>query len=1015
VSDAAGREDLSHLRPAVRGVLGLVAVAVVLGWSVGASVDTSQILTAGIVTVLAVTARIADLRRRGPALDPALIFVGALVLLVDGTLAVWGSALVGLAGLLVAEPWVRTLATTAGMTLASSAAASARLLADAVVTDQPTVGSAGLGPLAAEPIGIVSTLVVVVVLALAWEAVRWVSAWLDRRARTDAWRARSEGRWLLDATLACGAALAAITWAVYPPVVLVLIVPMLAVVRVVEQAAGGPTTTAGRDSLTGLATPGVLRAALAEELARAARFERPVAVVVIRVDDLARVHALRGDAIADEVMRHISDLTGAAARDYDVVARLGDDALALVLPEAPLSGAVGVAARVRGRVAETPLVLPDTTIATTVSVGVASFPSEATTREGLLTEAEMAAEYAALAGGDRVQPAADLPPGFRASPRAMTIPTAPSRPPPAPEPLAPDRLVRAAPEPLADARPRTDRLLLAVTAAALVATVVGVAVVRDPVDWAPSLLLAGLAVVAGGFADSIHGRASASWSMVPLVALAVLPETAPGGVALAAVVTGAGGGALSGVRARQAAFNSAVLVLSTLLAWVVAGPLVAVGSPSLGGWAAVGVVAGLAFAAVDTTLVAAAIALAGREGVLSVWRDDLMWLVPHQLGMGLLGGLMAYAWLALGAAGVLLLALPALGLHLAQRQFLRRTRDQVVRLRRENEDATDTSLRVERVNDRLTTALDQVNAGYLSTLETVVRAVASRDGYDAGHLDRVEAYARLLAQATAPELIDQDGLRWGFRFHDVGKISLPDTLLSRSGPLGEDEWPLVRRHPEIGAELISRAPFLEGARDVILHHHERWDGAGYPFGLAAEAIPFPARLLAVVDAYEAMTCDRPYRGAMSTEHADQDRRRNICHADGSVGTRIGRRVAVVTEHHDLTRAEFPAPAGDDLDAVAREPYDALDGAPVRLTRVGHDDERAAAWRSQPAGDHQQAVPGTQRRQHRRAFDVEERAVHQPRRHVDEEPDHGEWSREAAVSNPADGGVRSGVRCGVSAS
>ncbi len=110
-------------------------------------------------------------------------------------------------------------------------------------------------------------------------------------------------------------------------------------------------------------------------------------------------------------------------------------------------------------------------------------------------------------------------------------------------------------------------------------------------------------------------------------------------------------------------------------------------------------------------------------------------------------------------------------------------------------------------------------------------------------------------------------LRLGGTLHDVGKLAIPDSILNKPGRLTDDELREVRAHPELGARMVALDPALRPALPAVLHHHERWDGAGYPSGKSGAAIPFEARILAVVDSYDAMTSDRPYRAALPTEQA----------------------------------------------------------------------------------------------------------------------------------------------------
>lgn len=866
MSDSRPRasRDVSGMRPAVR-VTVLVAGAVVLvAWSLGATFDDPQVGAFATLTGVGVLARLAQPRYRGPNIDVALAFVGALVLVTDGALAVWGAAIIGSARFLRGDPWSRVGMSAAVLTLAQSAASFVRDLAEELLAGQPVIEVSASGAMASRPFGVATALVVALVLASTWELLRWATAWIDRRDRADAWRSRAEARWLVDLSLAGTAVMVAVAWSQYPPLVLLLLVPVLTGWRLAAASPAAAATPGAVEELGGVGSAAVLRLALAEELIRAEQFERPLAILLIDVDGLGRLNTVHGEDVGDEAVRTVVHAARTVARDYDVVARVSDDAFAVLLPEAPREGAHGAAERMRALIESRPLRVDGRDVPLTVSIGVAAYPGDATTREGLLTEAELAAEYAMLEGGNRVQDAARLPKGFRANPVRRDDTT---DLPPVTEPLAPDRLVRATFEPLAAARPRTDRLLLVVAALSLAAAAVAVALVPDPVVVPLTLLFAGLAVGAEWFAESVYGRANSSWAAVPLIALAVHPDTVPLAVVVAGIVAGVGGGLLRGVRARQLFYNGAVLVLATLAAWLLAQPLLEVRGDSLLGAVAVGLLCGAAFFAVDTWLIATAVAVSERLAIFAVWQDDLLWLVPHQLGMGLLGGAMAYAQEGIGTGGTLVLVLPALALHVAQRQFVRRTRDHVIELRNLNDDMIDANRRTGKLNERLTEALEQVNSGYLVTVESLAASVDVRDGYDGAHPDRLEAYGRRLLEVLAPDLAEDDAVLWGFRLHDLGKCGVPDRVLQKPGPLDDEEWALVRRHPEVGAELVSAAPFLQGARDVILHHHERWDGRGYPYGLSAQAIPFTARLFAVVNAYDAMTSDRPYRRALAQDEA----------------------------------------------------------------------------------------------------------------------------------------------------
>jgi putative nucleotidyltransferase with HDIG domain len=153
---------------------------------------------------------------------------------------------------------------------------------------------------------------------------------------------------------------------------------------------------------------------------------------------------------------------------------------------------------------------------------------------------------------------------------------------------------------------------------------------------------------------------------------------------------------------------------------------------------------------------------------------------------------------------------------------------------------------------------------YVEAVGAVVAAVDARDHEITGHSIRVARYA--VAVARAMGIDDPATLRameWGALLHDVGKIAVPDAILRKAGPLTEDELHIMRQHPSWGYEILADVRFLKPALAIVYSHHERWDGQGYPRGLAGDQIPLTARIFAVVDAYDAITSDRPYRRAGS--------------------------------------------------------------------------------------------------------------------------------------------------------
>lgn len=165
--------------------------------------------------------------------------------------------------------------------------------------------------------------------------------------------------------------------------------------------------------------------------------------------------------------------------------------------------------------------------------------------------------------------------------------------------------------------------------------------------------------------------------------------------------------------------------------------------------------------------------------------------------------------------------------------------------------------------------------------EDALRALASslelRESSTAGHSERVRSYSLLIAEALGVDGSHLAALADGALLHDIGKIGISDAVLLKQGALDESQWLEMRRHAELGAALIGNVPTLAGVRELVLAHHERFDGKGYPRRLAGEAIPLAARVFAVADTFDAMTANRPYHRQSSLEEA----RRAILEARGT--------------------------------------------------------------------------------------------------------------------------------------
>ncbi|MBV7275167.1 HD-GYP domain-containing protein [Clostridiaceae bacterium UIB06] len=154
---------------------------------------------------------------------------------------------------------------------------------------------------------------------------------------------------------------------------------------------------------------------------------------------------------------------------------------------------------------------------------------------------------------------------------------------------------------------------------------------------------------------------------------------------------------------------------------------------------------------------------------------------------------------------------------------------------------------------------------YHDIIDSLVTALEAKDYYTRGHSERVAAMAYEISRKMGIRGIELENIHIAAHLHDIGKIGVPDKVLNKNGKLLSHEWEYMKMHPEIGFDILSKSKKLKRISKIVLYHHERWDGKGYPRGIAGTDIPIGSRIIAVCDSIDAMTSDRPYREAMSFE------------------------------------------------------------------------------------------------------------------------------------------------------
>jgi putative nucleotidyltransferase with HDIG domain len=279
-------------------------------------------------------------------------------------------------------------------------------------------------------------------------------------------------------------------------------------------------------------------------------------------------------------------------------------------------------------------------------------------------------------------------------------------------------------------------------------------------------------------------------------------------------------------------FNAAQLVLSVSAAWVIYRQMggVLITSGSLAPFLAV-VASALTYFLVNTFSVSTAIGFQEKTSPLDMWLLNFKWSVPNYLAQTPVGFLMAliYKWISWWA--VLFFLFPLFIAYYAYRLYMDMRRQ------------------------------------HLSTIQALAAVVEARDPYTEKHSERMAEYAASTARELGLSISLAEVIRYAAILHDIGKIGIDDKILSKRSGLTPEEWAKIRKHPGIGKDILTQINSLNKASQLIYSHHERYDGKGYPGKLKGEDIPIGARVLAVIDAYDAMTSKRPYRPAHSAKEA----------------------------------------------------------------------------------------------------------------------------------------------------
>ena len=697
--------------------------------------------------------------------------------------------------------------------------------------------------------------------------------------------------------------MAALLWALTPWLMLLVLGPFV----LFYQALQVPNLKkkSQMDTKTGLWNARYFEERFSQELADVKRLNRPLSIIMVDLDLLRNINNTYGHVAGDVVIAGVGDIIMQTIGKENIACRFGGEEYAIVLPHVDQTTAADyVAERIRQGVERSPFHVTTSTtpLHATVSLGVASFPGDGQSVTDLIHEADIALYQAKIQGRNRVVATAAVPHSAslsvdnphtarqeRERANQASYPLAAERL-QEPESLEPDVLPEPAAalsdpaavggKPMHGAARSTAqnnpprhlllRLLVGTVIAAGFLFMLCTLLYNHNVRPVPLIVFTVLALGAQWLQVEMYEKSTVSTSMTVIVAAAVVSGPLGLLVASTAVVI------VHALRARphvyKILFNwSAHLLAGLGFLALVYLPSHYLSVPLTGNyilwWIALTLCATLFYYVVETYLVAAAIGLDGGVPIGSIWQGQFRWLARYYLAMGMMGFFLSVAYLYMDVVGVLVFSLPMIIMHLSQKEYVMRTDKSMRELRRMNSELSQANNEIVHAKD----AIEQLNEELFLTLAKIID---TQDPYVSGHATQVGEYARAIAEEMnlSAQKVEQ-AYRAGL-LHDIGKIGVPEKLLHKPTRLTDAEYEIVKRHAAIGADFLATCQDLRHLSPFVRHHHEHWDGSGYPDGLQGQAIPLESRILAVCDSLEAMASDRPYHTGQPLENIVQELERH---------------------------------------------------------------------------------------------------------------------------------------------
>lgn len=746
------------------------------------------------------------------------------------------------------------------------------------------------------PLGVLSIAISTGVFTLLNHLLTGIIVWLARGENFKASGIFDIFPVVMDLTLLTFGAMLNLVWNINQFALILFLLPLYLIYATLRIPALERKTEI--DQKTGLFNHQYFKKHFTKELDRSNRFDRPLSVIMLDLDLLRNINNTYGHLAGDEVLIGIARILKQSVREYDVVARFGGEEFAIMLPETTIQQSFERAEIIRRAIEGAEFSIPTsvTPIKVTISSGLAERESFAQTEAEIIHNADTALYHSKLNGRNKssaytnsaytnflgsAQKVESLPENqisFESQKEPVTeVVTnysaadkkyikAETAPKPRESTAKVEESSKLAPKPSKNLVKPVYFYIggLAVLAISLFYGLYRHAPEYYQINWMqawPGLLTCVLFVTLTELysIDLYFGKTSLSTSAVPLLAGTLIYGPTAGAILSATYAISVGIKYRSKFNKYVFNFSNQMiaLMLYTIVLHFFERPLI---DFPISIQALLVVIAALFVYVTNTTLISIGMGIDLHQTPTHIWKEQYAWLISIYVGIGLITTAYIFGYRTEGVVGALLMMTPLFLLRMSQKQYVDRTREVVIELREKNIGLEKSAEEINLLNNGL--------------LETLAEIIDLRDPYVLGHSKRVTNYATMIAEKMSLNPKQVELIRKGSLLHDIGKLGISMDILAKPGPLSALEYETIKNHPEIGARILEKNPSLRLLIPIVRHHHEFYNGKGYPDGLSKHQIPIEARIVSLADAMEAMASDRPYRKGRNKQYIIAELKKN---------------------------------------------------------------------------------------------------------------------------------------------